>query len=73
VIDPAALAATHWNTRSALHIARGAPSLGRWDDRSPATKAYLTEAMRLTLEAHGLLPKEPKQEPLEGQLPLFGE
>jgi hypothetical protein len=73
MIDPAALAETHWNIRSALHIARGVPSLGRWEDRTPQAKAYLIEAMRLTLEARGLLPKESKQEPLEGQLALFGE
>lgn len=73
MIDPAALAETHWNTRSALHIERGLPSVGRWDDRTPEAKAYLIEAMRRTLEAHGLIPREPKVEPLEGQLPLFEE
>ena len=65
MIDPAALAETHWNTRSALHLERGLPSIGRWDDRSSQAKAYLIEAMRRTLEAHGLLEPE--------QLPLFGD
>lgn len=73
VIDPAALAATHWNTRSALHIERGLPSLGRWEDRTPETKEYLTEAMRRTLVAHGLLTEKTSPEPIEGQLPLFEE
>lgn len=73
MIDPAALAETHWNTRSALHVERGVPSCGRWADRTPQAQAYLIEAMRRTLEAHELIPREPKVELLEGQLALFGE
>lgn len=53
------MAKTHWETRSAIHHEKGMAGLGKWEDRTPQAQAYLIEAMRRTLEAHGLI--EPEQ------------
>ncbi|GEM_PF-3982454 len=71
--DPAALAKSHWEARRALQVERGFPHpIGAWDSLQAGSQAYLTEAMRRTLEAHGLMRAKTTEE-LEGQLPLFGE
>lgn len=70
MIDPAALIETVINHRYRSRNLAKSP----WKSLPDESWDKWTEAMRVALEAHGLLPaKETKQEPLEGQLVLFEE